>query len=52
MLSCVMVYQCSTKCGTRNTGGTRNDFKGYVAEERLLKIVQYLALNKESKSCN
>jgi hypothetical protein len=26
-------------CDTRTTGGTQKDFKGYAAENKLLKIV-------------
>jgi hypothetical protein len=35
----VNVAQCFPKCGTRTTSGTRKDFKGYAAENKLLKIV-------------
>jgi hypothetical protein len=31
------------------TGGTQKDFKGYTAENNLIKIVSWLALNKETK---
>jgi hypothetical protein len=30
--------------------GTRKDFKGYAAGKNLLKVVFWLALNKETKS--
>jgi len=42
--------QCFPKCDTTTTGGTRKDLKGYATEDKLLKIVVWLALNKETKS--
>jgi hypothetical protein len=33
------LYQCFPKCGMHTTGGTREDFKGYTAENKSLKIV-------------
>jgi hypothetical protein len=35
----IPLMQCFPKCNRRTTGGTRKDFKGYVAENKLLKII-------------
>jgi hypothetical protein len=38
-LRCYGLKQCFQKCGTRTTSGTRKDFIGYVADNKLQKIV-------------
>jgi hypothetical protein len=38
------------KRGTHTTDGMQGDFKGYTTENKLLKPVWWLALNKETKS--
>jgi hypothetical protein len=38
-------------CGTRTTGGTRKDFKGYAAENKLLRIVpEFYLMSDELKN--
>jgi hypothetical protein len=46
----VTLHQCSSKCGTRTTGGTQKDFKGYAEENKLLRIVPVFCLLSDNSN--